>query len=114
MSYLVWLAENPIIAFVLLFVQFVIFMKLHHKYHTKLLHTILAIIFQPQNFIVNTVAISLIGWEVPNWQVKEYVTTARMHRWKTLDPTSSKLNSWRFIFATKLCEQLNKYDAGHC
>lgn len=114
LDYLAWLAVNPVWAFLLLLIQFIIFMKLYHRYEQKKsLKILFGLIFQPQNFVVNATGISLIGWELPKWGEKEFVTTQRMHRWKQLEP-DTQLNAWRLKFSTKLCEILNKYDQGHC
>lgn len=102
------------LSFVLLFVQFVVVMKIHHKAHNKVLHFFLVLWFIPQDIAVNLVFITLIGLEWPKWNKKEYLVTGRMKRWKKLEPTQGRRKRWRYTFAHKVCEQLNKYDAGHC
>jgi len=104
--------EHPLLSFILLFIEFVVIMKIHHKTKNEVLHKILAIFFIPQDLVANFVFITLVGLELP--KPGEWLVTARMKRWKTIDPTEGKLKWWRHTFATKLCEQLNKYDAGHC
>lgn len=108
---LLWFfVEHPIISFILLFVEFVVIMKIHYKAHNKYLHAVMAVFFVPQDVVANVVFTSIVGLELP----QEWLVTSRMKRWKKLNPTQSRLYSWRFNFATKLCEQLNKHDAGHC
>jgi hypothetical protein len=106
---LTWLATHPVQAFFILLLQFIVFMKIHHKFHHPVLHSILGIIFTPQNMIVNATFISMVGLELP----QEYTTTARMKRWKRLEGYTG-IKKWRWTFATKLCDILNKYDVGHC
>ena len=105
-----WLAQNPIKSIVVVFVQFVIIMKIHHRAHNKTLHILLSLWFIPQDAVVNVVAASIIGLELP----QEWLVTSRMKRWKKLDPTKSRIKNWRYYFATKMCEQLNRHDLGHC
>jgi hypothetical protein len=109
-----WMALHPFWAFLILLVEFIVIMKIHHKAHNPVLHKVLGVIFTPQNVVVNATAITIIGVELPRWQDKEFTTTARMKRWKEQDPTKGTVESWRFNFATKLCDLLNKYDSGHC
>lgn len=115
-EFLLWMMTNPVgilLSLLILFVQFVVIMKIHHKAHNKLLHTLLSIWFIPQDIVVNMAFCTIVGLELP----EEWLVTARMKRWKKLDPTGnakSGIKRWRHRFATKLCNMLNKYDAGHC
>jgi len=113
MSYLdllQWLAQNPIKSILVGIVQFAIIMKIHHSAHNKVLHFLLALWFIPQDAVVNVVACSIIGLELP----QEWLVTTRMKRWKKLDPTKSRIKNWRYNFATQMCKGLNRYDMGHC
>ena len=114
MDYFIWLVAHPVLAFFLLLAQFILFAILHNQAHNKVMHIILSIIFTPQNFIVNTIAISIVGLELPKWKEKEFITTARMQRWKTIDPGEDRLGFWRHHFANQLCSILNRFHAGHC
>jgi len=109
-----WLAQNPIKSIVVAFVQFAIIMKIHHSAHNKVLHVLLSLWFIPQDVVVNVVAASIIGLELP----EEWLVTTRMKRWKKLDPENragkSRIKDWRYYFATQMCKALSRYDMGHC
>jgi hypothetical protein len=105
-----WLARNPALSFFVLFIQFVLIMKIHHKAHNKYLHILLGAWFLPQDFVVNLVLFSIIGGEIP----QEATVTARMKRWKELNGSKKMIERWRCLVANYLCNILNKYDAGHC
>ncbi len=105
-----WLVTNPLLSVVALAAQFIIVMRLHQKYHNKYLHAILGAWFIPQDMVVNVIAFTIIGLEFP----KEFLVTARMKRWKKLNPNDSDLNVYRTHVANGICNLLNKYDMGHC
>ncbi len=107
-----YLAVHPVQSFFILWVQFVIVMKIHHTAHNKYLHYALAAWFVPQDVVVNVVLFSVIGLELP----REYTVTARLKRWyKDYSGSGgSALHGWRYIVAVKLCDILHWSDAGHC
>lgn len=107
---LFWLASHPVLSFFVVLLQFFIVMKIHHKAHNKILHYIMAAWFIPQDVVVNLVAISIIGLELP----QEWLVTTRMKRWKKLNGQVKPIEKWRWLFSVKLCDILNKADAGHC
>lgn len=106
---LTYLATHPIESFLITLVQFIVVMKIHHKAHNKYLHYVLAAWFIPQDFVVNVVLFTIIGLELP----REWLVTARLKRWKKSTGTSL-LDAWRYAAGVKLCDILNRYDAGHC
>ena len=106
---LYYLATHPIESFVIVLIQFIVVMKIHHKAHNKWLHYALAAWFLPQDFVVNVVLFSLIGIERP----KEWTVTARLKRWKATGD-NDRLSRWRFRVGWWCCDLLNKFDMGHC
>ena len=88
---------------------FMLFAKIHYKYHNKVLHAVLGVIFSVLNFLTNAWTVSIIGLQLP----KQATTTARLKEWKQLSPDTN-LNKWRIAFATKICQILNRYDPNHC
>ena len=106
---LTYLAAHPVQSFFIVLAQFIIVMKIHHKTHNEYLHYVLAAWFVPQDIVVNWVLFSIIGMELP----KEWVVTDRLKRWKKSQSDKS-IDRHRSRIAWKLCEILNRYDAGHC
>ena len=104
------MAENPLLSFLVLLAEFIIIFKIYHKVQNIWLHRVLAVFFIPQDVVVNLVAMSLIGLELP----QEWLVTQRAHRWKRIESPNSWRQAWRKQFATGLCDILNRYDAGHC
>jgi hypothetical protein len=105
-----WLVLHPYWAVPILMVEFAVSYWLYYKSgENKLVKLILGIWFQPQNFIVNATAFTIIGLEPP----RETAITKRMKRWKKLEP-NSKRNRWRLKVAHWICDFTNKWDPGHC
>ena len=110
LSLLEWIAFNPVQAFFLLVVEFFAMYWIYYKTNkNKIVRIVLGTFFQPQNLIFNFFAVSLLGLEFP----RETATTLRMKRWKTLQP-DSRLNRWRILVSTNLCNLVNRADPGHC
>jgi len=108
LEWLAWIPAHPIQALILLVIEFLVMMKIYHKFNeNKILKIVFGAIFQPQNIVGNVFVVSWIGWELPH----EYTTTSRMKRWKTLNPDR---HWWRFKFATTMCNILNWADKEHC
>ncbi len=108
LNWLMWIPQHPIESIILLVLEFLVMMKIYHKFNeNKVLKIIFGAIFQPQNIIANILVISLIGWEPPH----EFTTTSRMKRWKTQDPVK---HWWRVKFSTRMCKILNWADKEHC
>jgi len=109
-EFLLWIPAHPFQSLVLLVLEFLLLMKLYHRFNqNRWLRIIFGLFYQPQNIVGNATVISLIGWELPQWQLGEFATTQRMKRWKTLPK-----ECWRYKFATKMCDILNWADQGHC
>ena len=104
-----WLASHPFLSIIVLFVQYVFVMIIHHKAHNKYLHYVLGAWFIPQDIIVNFVLFTIIGMELP----KEYLVTTRLARWKKITGYS-RIDCWRHDVGWKLCDILNRWDEGHC
>ena len=110
---LVWLATHPIQAIVFGLAEFSLLFFLYHKSNdNKILKIVFGLFFQPQNFVVNVTAMSLIGLELP----KETATTKRIKRWRreaaqTKNP--NKLTRWRLHVANTIGNITNIMDPGH-
>ena len=104
-----WMASHPILSVIALLAQFFLVMKLHHSYHTKWLPRIPGLWFLPRDFVVNVVAMSVLGLDPP----RELTVTARLQRWKML-PSDTMLDRWRIRIAWEACAIINKADIGHC
>ena len=83
---------------------------IHFKHHSAPVHFILKNVFGVLNFMHNAWTMTIIGLEPP----KEMTTTARLKKWKDLNPNESFLNKWRWWVGHTVCENLNKSDPEHC
>ena len=106
---LYWMVENPIKGFILLFVEYALIFSMYHQKKLRWLAKIAAIPFVIQDAVVNIFVLTPLFLEWP----KEWLVTARLHRWKINTPVGKrqKIRGW---FAWKVCDQLNKYDPNHC
>ncbi len=109
---LMYLASHPIQAFFIVLAQFIVIMKIHHKYHNPWIHYPMALWFIPQDVVLNLVFVSILGLEFPKFP-NEWLTTTRLKRWKKIIP-NKPLDKWRLILGWWFCNLLNKYDVGHC
>ncbi len=107
---LIWMAANPVASVAVLFIQFAVFMRIHHRNHNEALHVLLVIWFAPQDIIVNLVAMTMIGLELP----REWLVTTRLARWKTIENPKGYREKMRSYVSWRLCEMLNRFDMGHC
>jgi hypothetical protein len=123
LSYSLWLIENPIKSFVILFVQYVILMELcamtRGTLWEKPVKYTLGPVFLFQDWIVNVFAMSALMLNPPH-SVFE-VVTSRMTRYKITyswraESELTRLQKWRLAFAYWLCRHLNRYDSSgvHC
>jgi len=106
---LVWLIENPLLSIPIVMVEFAVCYWLYYRLgEHPILKIIFGVWFQPQNFIVNTVAMSIICLDPP----RETTTTARLKRYKYMVP-ENWLDEWRVTVADTIGHFLNRWDPGH-
>jgi len=107
-----YLLAHPVEAVGIVFIQFVVFMKIHqiseNKSWHKAIHYPLALWFIPQDVIVNLVFMTALGKEIP----QEWLVTTRVKRWINLRP-DTLVNKWRIGLGTKIAWFLNAVDPGH-
>ena len=110
MNYIEWVFQNPILAFLLLLVEYIVIMLLASQKRFKTLAKILTIPFVLQDFVVNVIVITMLSAVFLEFEwPQEALVTARLKRWKTLD-----YDTRRSRFAWFMCDILNKYDENHC
>lgn len=107
-----WSIEHPFYAFLILFTEYAIMFELYHSKRFRWLSYPIAIIFIPQDTIVNIFPVSIIGCELPQLHKKEWLVTARLKRWIKLIPRG-KRQTFRHMIAKMLQPILNHYDPGH-
>lgn len=109
-SVIEWTITNPVTAFALLFVEYVVIMTLYYKTKHRAIARALAVPFVVQDALVNWFVLSIVFLEIP----KEALVTSRLKRWKNLPLSAGGLRGIRAHFAWWMCHQLNKFDPGHC
>lgn len=107
-----WVIQNPILAFVILFVEYVVIMTLYHKTSRAgaKIAKVLAVPFVIQDAMVNIFALTPLFLELP----QEWLVTSRLKRWKKIRESEDRLFGFRRRFAWWMCDKLNRFDAGHC
>jgi len=108
-SIIEWIIRHPILSIVILLIEYIIVMKLYYGGQRQLAK-IGAILFVPQDALVNWFALTPLFMEFP----QETLVTKRLKRWKTLPKGSKGFKGMRSKFSWFMCDILNKYDAGHC
>ena len=106
---LVWMVENPIRGFLLLFIEYALMFSMYHQKKLRWLAYAAAPFFVVQDAVVNIFVVTPLFLELP----KEWLVTSRLKRWKKL-PSDGRRNRFRIKFSWKMCALLNKYDPNHC
>jgi len=107
-----------IVSFIYLLLAFAVIVRLRDKYQgTKWEKPIKVFVigFVIADWLWTIVFGTLIFWDLPAEFFE--LGTARMKRYKKTnadDTTYTYLERWRYKFAIRLCDFLNKHDLGHC
>ena len=113
-EYIVWMLDNPILAILLLMVEYAVIMTLSVQTRFRPIAKLAAIGFIPQNALLNIFVLTPLFADPP----QEWLSTARFKRYKKLYALpvnrSGKLDDWRYFFAFQMCRYLNIFDEGHC
>ena len=115
MTVINWIADNQVLFFCLLFVQYAVLMT----YQSKLrgLKKPLFIVFIIQDWVMN---MFMTLWFLDPPEKLNEVVTKRMKRYKSTGGYSKRglrvevIEDWRYYFAVYLCQALNKFDPDHC
>ena len=113
-EYISWITANPVLAILMLMVEYAVIMILATQQKLLPLAKLAALIFIPQNAAVNIFVLSPMFADKP----QEWLSTARFKRYKKLYELpinrNTRLEEWRYFFAVNMCRYLNIFDEGHC
>lgn len=104
-----------VLSLLCLFGAFVIVIEIKTEFENTRYYPLLKVVFGVPFLIANCLVnwlLSPLFFDLPASPVE--LVTARMVRYKKLNPHGSRLNEWRIGFAIWLCRHLNRRDAGHC
>lgn len=111
LEYFLWYINNPIPAFFLTLLQFVLLMTFRSKFENTILKWPLIIWFVWQDWVMNWF-LSIIFLDAPHgW---DELVTGRMNRYLPLEDDDSFGVKFKISFATALCTILNAVDPYHC
>lgn len=104
-----------VISMLCLFVGFVIVVEVKTEFENTRFYPLLKIVFGVPFLVADCLVnwlLSPLFFDLPASPFE--LVTARMVRYKKLNPHAGSLNRWRIGFAVWLCRHLNRRDAGHC
>ena len=106
-----WMIANPHFSVPLLMFEYAASYVIYYKTgERKIIKTILALWFQPQNLVMNLTFMSVLCLD----PAREFAITKRLQRYKkTLQP-DTRINRWRLKVAYFFCDFANRWDPGHC
>lgn len=115
-----WTAANPVPAFFIMLAEFAILFEVYHRAQgtafEKPVKVMGVLVFVPQDWIMN-LWLSVLFLDLPAKPFE--LVTGRMQRYKreyrrVPYGTLSRLEHWRYGFALRLCDHLNRRDPEHC